>query len=376
MNNPEIPVYDSKSQLSVYEDEYLDLAADVIKSGIYINGERTALLKAELSEFLGGMSVHLVASGTDALIIGMRSLGLDENSIVVTVANAGGYVSIAGMQIGCKMIFCDIDSTTHLISLESLREIVNENTQALVITHLYGNMVDMNEVYKICSEFEIKIIEDYAQAFGGNSLVPFEKTSTSLFTFSFYPTKNLAGIGDAGAIASHDTAIMEKVKKISQYGWTKKYEIDLPKGINSRMDEIQAGIISINLKRLAYFNQLRREIISGYKYLLSESEIKFVTKNSINDVAHLCIIKIPKEIDRNQLIYNANESGISFAIHYPRLDIDQPGLTGYFKPHSIPVSQRENKLILTIPLFPFMNKSQTSRVCDFLLKQNQLKNGA
>ena len=376
MELSKIPLYDAKLQLSLLGEDYLELATDVIKSGVYINGERTELLKGELSEFLGGMSVHLVASGTDALIIGMRALGLDEDSTVLTVANAGGYASIAGMQIGCKMVFCDIDPITHLISLESLRKHISEKTHALVITHLYGNMVNMNEVYEVCSEFKIKIIEDYAQAFGGNSLVSYEKTKTDLFTFSFYPTKNLAAMGDAGAIASHNGEIIERVRRYSQYGWNNKYEIDSPKGINSRIDEIQAGIISINLKRLVHSNQLRREIISLYKNLMLESNIKFVTRDSINDVAHLCVIKLPEEIDRNQLIYNAHALGISLSIHYPRLDSEQPGLTGYFERPLIPVSESENKLILTLPSFPYMQEEQISKVCDFLLSKMRFKNGA
>jgi aminotransferase EvaB len=367
MKLPDIPLYDLKSYVAEYEEEFLEVAADVIRSGNYVNGVRTETLKHELSSFLGGIGVHFVGSGTDALIIGMRSLGLKENSKVISVANAGGYAAIAGMQLGCKMIFCDIDPNTHLICIDSLRVLVDETIDAVVITHLYGNMVDTNEVHNICEKFGIKVIEDYAQSFGGIPSETVYSKRTKVYAFSFYPTKNLAALGDAGAIASHDVQIMDRAKKYSQYGWSQKYEIELPKGVNSRIDEIQAGFISINLSRVKINNQLRRNIITNYNEIFIGSNIKVVTRNSVRDTAHLCVIKIPNEVNRSALIRQAADFGISLSIHYPHLDHQQSGLAGYFEPTSLPVSEQENKNILTIPCFPFMTTNQISRVADFLL---------
>jgi dTDP-4-amino-4,6-dideoxygalactose transaminase len=253
----------------------------VLQSGHWVHGPEHKGFEIELAKFLNVSHVLGVASGTDALEIALRAIGCTNGSKIISVANAGGYTSIAAAAIGCEVIYCDVDPEKLLIDPESLSALLSEEIAAVVVTHLYGNVAPVGAIRRMCEPFGIKIIEDCAQAIGASEDRKRVGTIGHVGTFSFYPTKNLGAIGDGGALATDDSKIAQKILELRQYGWTSKYKIDISDGMNSRLDEIQAAILRIGLSKLDLMNLRRRQIVEKYSEVLKGSELKLVTSSTL-----------------------------------------------------------------------------------------------
>jgi aminotransferase EvaB len=339
----------------------------IIKSGRYILGEQNLIFEQEFSRYLGIKFVHGVANGTDALEIALRAVGCEKGSKVVLAANAGAYGAVAANAIGCELIYSDVSITDGNIGLENLKGLLNSDITAVIVTHLYGNVAKVDEIANLCNSLNIALIEDCAQATGGS--IDGKKVGTfgSISTFSFYPTKNLGGIGDGGAVCTNDKSLSDKIKKLSQYGWGKKYNIEFFGGKNSRLDEIQAASILNGIESLDHRNSIRRTIISKFSDALNGKASKIITDNSIGSVCHLAIVFLPDEADRETGRKKFEDFGIQTEIHYPLLDIDQSGLCikelpRFGLPNSIILTNR----IFTIPCFPELTHAEIQLICTAL----------
>ncbi len=341
---------------------------EVYRSGFWIHGSEHQAFENELATFLELDFVLGVASGTDALEIAMRALGCVNGSKVITVANAGGYTSIAGSSIGCEIIYCDVDTQKLLMDPESLIPLLSSEIKVVVVTHLYGNVAPVAAIRELCEPYGIKIIEDCAQSIGASALEGRVGTIGHVGTFSFYPTKNLGAIGDGGALATNDPEIAQKIIELRQYGWRAKYEIDVPGGMNSRLDEIQAAVLRIGLSKLDCMNQKRREIIEQYSKALQGSNLRLVTSFQPNDVAHLAVLQVSEDVGRDNFRNYMSELGIQTGVHYPILDCDQEGLKPSFIHPDVPTSRRTSSLIVSIPLFPELEVWEVNKICDALSK--------
>ena len=220
------------------------IVTEVINSGHYLKGPSTELLES----VIGGRidkKVLGIANGTDAIKLAFLGLGLNQGDLVATVANAGGYSTTAAKSIGLEVGLIDVDFADHQMSIESLLAFINKfpETKAIVATHLYGQIGRIDQIAEICKKKNILLIEDCAQSFGAALSNSFAGSFGDAATFSFYPTKNLGSIGDAGAVSFKENSTYELAKKISQYGWGKRYEVEFKQGLNSRIDEIQAAIL-------------------------------------------------------------------------------------------------------------------------------------
>ena len=334
----------------------------VLQSGHWVHGPEHRAFEIELAKFLNANHVLGVASGTDALEIALRAIGCTVGSKIISVANAGGYTSIAAASIGCEVIYCDVDPEKLLLDPEVLVTLLNEEIAAVVVTHLYGNVAPVGAIKKMCEPYGIKIIEDCAQAIGATEDGRRVGTIGHVGTFSFYPTKNLGAVGDGGALATNDSEIAQKISELRQYGWTSKYKIDIAGGMNSRLDEIQAAVLRIGLSHLDSMNLKRRQIIGQYSEALKNSELKLVTSFDSNNVAHLAVLAVPERHRRHIFRIHMKEFGIQTDIHYPILDCEQLGLNQSAVKENLVQSRKYSDLIVSIPLFPELSDSEVNQI--------------
>ncbi len=349
--------------------ELTDLISDLVEQGHWIHGKQHQLFELELAKFLNVAHVVGVASGTDALTLALKAAGCVEGSKIITVANAGGYTSVAGSLLGCEILYCDIDPKTLLMDERILERMLTRDVQAVVVTHLYGNVAPVSNIVKLCKRLGIKVIEDCAQAIGAMDSSSFVGSIGDIASFSFYPTKNLGGIGDGGAIATNDSQLADDVRALRQYGWRReKYKIELRGGWNSRLDEIQAAILRKELTKLHARNRRRIEIVLRYEAALAGSAINIVTSPRNGGVCHLAVLELSDQVHRDSFREFMKQQGIETSIHYPILDTDQPGLLLANQEIDIPASISANSRIVSIPLFPELEEFEVNAICSSLKK--------
>ena len=363
-----IPLNDPNRNLRVSSESMLKALELSLHSGYWLNGPNTARFCQNFASYVGVSHCVGVSNGSDALEIALRALlvsGKAKGDELVTVPNAGGYSSIAAFQVGLKPIYADVDLQSQLISISSLLSCLSERTAAVAVTHLYGGVVDVPLIRASLDEGfkNVPILEDCAQAHGAKIRINVFSFG-DIATFSFYPTKNLGAWGDAGAIVSDDYKIIENVRSLAQYGWSNKYTISVPGGRNSRIDELQAAYLDIILQNLDHNNARRAYIYNRYLESLPDS-ITLVEPQT-STVAHLAVLLVE---ERDRLRDHLSAYNITSDIHYPILDIDQPGwlnLPMLEGPNGIPVARASVSRLLTIPCFPGITEVEIDRVCSAL----------
>ncbi|SJL83536.1 DegT/DnrJ/EryC1/StrS family aminotransferase [Vibrio palustris] len=344
---------------------------NIIRSGRWLNGQYTEEFSRIFSEFIGVEYCLPVANGTDALEIALRCLSKTShvaNGEVISVANAGGYTSTACQLVGLKPIYIDIDEHNLLMDISQLSEHLSDNTIAVVVTHLYGRAVDVPAVREELDNagyHHVKIVEDCAQAHGAKINGQRVGSFGDIATFSFYPTKNLGTVGDAGSIVTSNIDIYKLASQISQYGWNGKYNIEIHSSRNSRMDELHAAILISLLPDLDRWNSKRREIYRRYIESSSKDITLFHSLDESN-VVHLAIVMVN---NRDVFINYMKEKGISTDIHYPLLDVEQPAWD-YSNKNSLDKSYAAQDKIVTLPCFPTMSDQEIDIVCDALRNWN------
>ena len=344
----------------------IDVVTKVISSGHYMKGKYTSELEKRITDLTMSCGTLTVGNGTDAIMLAMLGLGLEPGDLVATVPNAGGYSSTAALRIGVVPVVVDVDPVTAQMSPESLQELLKakEKIKAVVVTHLYGLMSDVVAIRSICDEYGVFLIEDCAQAFGANLGGRSVGSWGNASTFSFYPTKNLGALGDGGAISFKDESHLIRARRLSQYGWSNRYEVSLIGGVNSRIDEIQAAVLLLRLEGLYEENNKRREIITRYQGALN-GDRQMIHANNDAFVGHLAVMVTPT---RDQDLESLNRLGVGTGIHYPILDIHQPAWKSIFLGQSAPNAEINVQQILTLPCFPKLSESEIEQVCEALSK--------
>lgn len=349
-------------------EEVQEACKRVIRGGHYIHGPEHQEFESELARFLGVENAIGVASGTDALYLALRAVGCERGTKIITAANAGGYASVVAANIGCNITYCDVDAQSLVITDVTLKPLLTEDVRAVVVTHLYGNVAPIDRILALCEPLGIKVIEDCAQAIGGRIQSKRVGTVGHIGTFSFYPTKNLGAAGDGGAIVTNNPDIASTVRKLRQYGWDGKYSIDVPGGINSRLDEMQAAILRIGLSKVDSLNARRRHIVAEYRQAFRDTPLRFITSASEDSASHLAVFRVPTKFKRDEFQSELTKRGIQTAIHYPILDCDQTGLSGGGKTHHIPESRAATAEILSLPCFAEMTTSEIRDVIAAVLE--------
>lgn len=351
-----------------FRKEYWEIKKDVdtalnrvLESGWFILGPEVESFEREFADFIGVGHAVGVASGTDAITLSLKTLGVEEGDGVVIPANV--YPSAFGVALtGATLQLADVDPHTLTLSVSTLEKAVNQNTRAVLAVHLYGNPVDIDGISKFCRAKGIVLVEDCAQATGaiyqGRKVGSFGDISC----FSFYPTKNLGAYGDGGMVVTNDGDYARKVRLWRMYGEEARYESILV-GHNSRLDEMQASILRAKLKYVDIWNEKRRKIAQRYKQQFSDLPIDLVGESERGkSVYHLFVILVKA---RDELAGYLKNKGVMTGTHYPRPIHLTPSFAylGY-KEGDFPVSEAACKSVLSLPVYPQMGQDDIEYVVE------------
>ncbi|MBI3599604.1 MAG: DegT/DnrJ/EryC1/StrS family aminotransferase [Nitrospinae bacterium] len=355
-----IPLVDLKRQYSSIEKD-IDLSIKrVLNSGQFILGTEVSSLEKEAAEYIGVKYAIGVASGTDALHLSLLACGVGEGDEVITTSFTFIATAEAVSYCGAKPVFADIDIDTYNIDPSKIEEKITEKTKAIIPVHLYGRAADMDRIMEIAEKYKLKVIEDCAQSFGTEYKNKKTGGIGNAGAFSFFPSKNLGGYGDGGMVVTDDGDIAEKVRMLRAHGSRQKY-IHQVIGYNSRLDEIQAAILRIKLKKIDMWNEMRRKHAVIYNSLLKGLPVKLSDSNNREHIYHVYTIRIKK---RDDCIKFLSENGISSAVHYP---VTIPAQEAYkhlgYKESDLPNSYQAAREVLSLPMFPEMEKGEIETIC-------------
>src|SRR5262245_2447465 len=358
-----IPVSDPGRAAAVQRTELRQVLDGVLASGRYVMGRQHDAFEDELATFLGVGHCLGVASGTDALELSLLGVGCEAGDEVVVAANAGGYSSAAARKLGLRVRFGDVDPVTLSLSAASLEPALTDVTKAVVVTHLYGLVAEIEAIAVLCADRGIALIEDCAQAAGARRNGRRAGAFGDAAAFSFYPTKNLAALGDGGAVATSSDEIAERVRRLRQYGWGRKYEVTIPGGGNSRLDELQAAILRVRLAHLDEANAARRSIVRRYAEALPDEVGRFVARDAEDYVAHLAVLAADEPL---RVAAALNRAEVATEVHYPTPDHRQPAWRDDYPDMRLPVTEHACDHVLTLPCFPELTDEEIDRVCEVL----------
>jgi len=351
---------DFKRQYEFLESAIKTAVGEVFESGYFILGKKVEKFEKEFSEYLGVKYAVGVGSGYDAIQISLLALGIGHGDEVITTPLSAAATALAIQAVGALPVFVDVDDYLSIDS-EKIEEKITEKTKAILPVHLYGNPADIKKIYGICQKNNIFLIEDAAQAHG--AMYESQKLGTFgiLNCFSFYPTKNLGCFGDGGMIVTDDEELYEKCKIIRNGGQKSRYEHVLF-GIDSRLDEIQAALLSVQLVYLDEYNKKRFHLAEIYMKLLRDiPQVKCTSarENSISNY-HLFVIELD---DRDALSSYLRECNIPTLIHYP-IPIHKQKCFSEFNTLILPYVEEKVKGILSLPIHPFLKDEEVEYVCE------------
>tara|TARA_B110000977_G_scaffold168691_1_gene218097 strand:- start:389 stop:1489 length:1101 start_codon:yes stop_codon:yes gene_type:complete len=358
-----IKFLDIKKINDQYSTEITESVAKVINSGWYIKGSYTTQFENELAQFTGAKYAIGVANGLDALRIilrGYKELGvLKDGDEVIVPANTYIASILAITECNLKPVLIEPSIESYNLDFSKLGKIITARTKAIMVVHLYGRICWNQKLQKLATKYNLKIIEDNAQAIGASLNGKMSGALGDAAGFSFYPGKNLGALGDAGAITTNQKALAEIVRTISNYGSKKKY-INNIKGLNSRLDEIQAAILNIKLKHLKNENIKRQEIANYYIDNIKNNSITLPEKPiQINEhVWHLFVVRT---IKRDALQKYLLENNIETLIHYP---IPPHKQTAYKELNhlSYPITEQIHKEVLSLPIGSHLTKMEIQKI--------------
>lgn len=355
-----LPVNDLSRRVARYRAEIDAAMARVVDSAWFVLGPEVAAFEKSFAAYIGASHCIGVANGTDALRIALVSAGVRPGARVATAANAGMYATSAILAIGAEPSFMDV-GPSQTVDLAAVEQAVGAGATAVVVTHLYGQAIaDIAEIAATCRRRGVTLIEDCAQAHG--AIVGARRVGTfgDAACFSFYPTKNLGCLGDGGAIVTSDETFAQRAGRLRQYGWSEKYAVAMPGGSNSRLDEMQAAVLSALLAHLDADNARRRAIAARYHAGLL-SDVVRPEGTGAGYVAHLYVLRTAK---RDALRQHLKASGIGSDVHYPIPDHRQNILSAACVDVHLPATEKYASEILTLPCFPEMTDAEVARVID------------
>ena len=342
--------------------ERLEKFTKVYDKGWYIGGEECSKFEEEFAKYIGTNYCVGVGNGLDALRLALLSLNIGANDEVIVPSNTYIATALAVSYTGAKPVLVDPDINTYNLSEKGIEEAITNNTKAIIIVNLYGQSADMDEIIKIAKKHNLYIIEDCAQSH--NSLYKGKKTGTfgDIGCFSFYPGKNLGALGDGGAVVTNNKKLADKIRAISNYGSSEKYK-HIYKGINSRLDELQAGFLRIKLKKLDKYTKERQKIAE--KYLKKIDNPKIILPTIGNDRTHVWHIFAIRCKTRSKLQEYLNEHGIGTNIHYP-ISIARQKAYKDDNLNDLPIAKKIADEELSLPLYYGMTDKEIDYVIDAL----------
>jgi dTDP-4-amino-4,6-dideoxygalactose transaminase len=356
-----IPFFDLKKQYESIKAEIDGATRRVYASGWFILGPETEAFENEFAQYLGVQHAIGVNSGTDALHLAIRALGIGKGDEVITVPNTAVATVSAIEMAGATPVLCDVHADSMTMDADSFASVITDKTRAVIPVHLFGQSAELDAIIGIARQYKLAVIEDCAQAHGAKYQGQRVGSFGDIATFSFYPTKNLGAYGDGGAVVTNDARLAEKVKLLRQYGWRVRYESETS-GVNTRLDEIQSALLRVKLKHLDAWNAARRERAAMYTELLPSKRVIPPAEMPYSEhVFHLYVTQCSM---RDYLSAFLKEREIGTAIQYPTPIHLQPAYQQLAAEGSLPVSEKLAREILSLPLYPELPLSDVQTVAD------------
>lgn len=357
-----IPVSNPLANYLIHKELIDNIIAKVLSSGKYILGDEVRSFENEFASYIGVKHCIGVGNGTEALALSLWGLGIQNGDEIITVSHTAVATISAIELVGAIPVFCDIEPSHRCIDVNLVEELISEKTKAILPVHIYGHPAPMLELPSIAKKYNLFIIEDCAQAAGAE--INFQKVGSfgNISAFSFYPTKNLGAIGDGGAVVTNSDELADKVRWLREYGWKKRF-ISHFKGINSRLDEIQASILRVKLQFLDQENNRRNEIAKKYEQALNGFN-EIILPTVLSGYTHSWHLYVIETDERDSLANYLNKNFIDTALHYPLPVHKQPAyLNRARNRENLTKTERLYKRHLTLPMYPELEDWQIDKIC-------------
>jgi dTDP-4-amino-4,6-dideoxygalactose transaminase len=363
MSESAIRLSDPRADLADSRDDILAAIAQVVDSGQYILGPQVDAFERRIAGELGAAGAVGVASGTDALALGLLGLGVNPGDEVITVSHTAGPTVAAIRMIGAVPVLVDVEAETYCLDPAVLEAAIGPRTKAILPVHLYGHPADLDGIGAIAARAGIPVMEDCAQAHGATYAGRQVGAIGAVGCFSFYPTKNLGALGDGGLVCAVDPAHVERLRRLRTYGWTRPQYAELPFGRCSRLDELQAAVLNVKLAKLNDAIVKRRAI--AHRYDAAFAGLPLVLPTERTDCRHVFHLYVMRCDRRDALAQHLKKCGIGTGLHYPHPVHAQPGLMdGVRISQPLRVTEAIAGEILTLPLYPSMPEDSQGRVID------------
>lgn len=351
-----IDFVDLKRQNKLYKKELMQIIEGVVDSAVFVMGEPLDRFEKEFAAFCNKRYAIGLNSGTDALMLALLAYGVKPGDEVITVPNSYFSTAMVISNIGAVPVFVDIDPSSYNIDVTKIEEKITEKTRAIIPVHLYGQAADMETIAAIAKKHNLAVIEDCCQAHGAkykNKIVPYTETGA----FSFYPGKNLGCFGDGGALVTNNKDLQKKIMLLRNDGALKKYEHKIF-GYKSRLDTLQAAILSFKLKHLDGFNAERKRVAKIYRNKLADIK-DIILPKEMEYGSHAYHIFAIQTKERDKLKEYLEKNSISTVIHYPKpIHLQDPYKVQGFSQGDFPIAEEFSTNILSLPIFPELTDEQ------------------
>ena len=364
MSQPNIPLLDLSPEIETLWDEINAAIQDVLRSGQFIRGPIVKEFEQAAADYLGVKHAIGMNSGTDALIIGLRALGIKAGDEVITTPFTFFATGEAISLIGATPIFVDIDLRTYNLDVNQIEAHITKKTKAIIPVHLYGQAVDMKPLMELAEQYNLKVLEDVAQAFGATYEGHKVGSIGHASAYSFFPSKTLGAYGDAGMLTTNDDDVAHMARMLGAHGAAKKYHNEVL-GYNSRLDSIQAAILKVKLQYIDEFNRGRQRVAKTYNRLLADApgiELPQVA-DGVEHVYHQYTIRLTNT-NRDAVRETLKEAGIATMVYYPIPVHQLPVYTEMDV--RLPLAERAAKEVMSLPIWSQMTDDVQVRVVDTL----------
>lgn len=361
-----IPLLDIQLQNQSLKKELHQAATETIDSGSYILGTATQKFEKEFGSFIGSPYTIGVGSGTDALIFGLLAAGIKPGDEVIVPSFTFMSSALAILHIGAVPVFCDVEYSFYTVDPTSLAKAISKKTKALMVVHLFGQTANMDAISKICKKHKIKIIEDACQAHGATWKNKKAGMLGDSAAFSFYPTKNLGGLGDGGVLTTPNLTVYNQVLQMRNLGRASMAITTYDElGWTSRLDSLQAALLNVKLKKLNAWNNTRRKIAALYNRELKNLDLGLPEERAQGKhVYHLYVIRV-RGGKRNELKDYLAEKGIRTGIYYEKGIHQQPLLKKYrYRKTDLTITQKLSSEVLALPIYPGLTAKEQKHICN------------
>jgi dTDP-4-amino-4,6-dideoxygalactose transaminase len=358
-----VPFVEFRARVAAIRGELDAALARVLDSGWFILGPEGEAFERELAAALGAREAVTVANGTDALALALRALGVGPGDEVVTTSISAAFTGLAVLMAGARPVFVDVDPRTLNLDPEAAARALTPRTRVILPVHLYGHPADMDPILALARERGLAVLEDACQAHGAlyrGRPVGTLAGDTGIGALSFYPTKNLGGLGDGGAILVNDPHLAAHLRRLRNGGQSDRYRHEVP-GVNSRLDELQAALLRVGLRHLAAWTERRRTLAAFYARELEGAGVEILPEQPYaRAVYHLFVVRHPR---RDALAAALRERGVGTLIHYPIPLHRQPAFAS-LGGRDLPVAEKASAEILSLPLYPELTDAQAGLVAE------------